>query len=757
MGAGTDMSAPRRGAEPEPLMSSATSELLESKLQPPWRLTGLVARDSLVDRLQGTDAAIVAVVAPPGYGKTTLLAQWVACRGEPCAWLSLDRHDDDARLLLRQLVGALERVRAIDPETVASILAPGVIGTAATLRGVRTLIASIEGPFTLVIDSVELLRSEGCRDLLSELALNLPAWSRLALASRIGLPIPVARLRAQGAICELGPADLAMNDTEAQQLIENEGLRVGDEELRDLAERTEGWPVGIYLGTLALKAGGPSRPTGLAFHGDDRIMADYLRAEILDGTSPATVRFLTRTSVLDQLSGELCDAVLAETGSQERLESIETADLLLVPLDRRRRWYRCHHLFRELLLSELTRREPGMVPLLNDRAAAWFEANGRADLALDHALAAGDADRAARLFAQIGQLTYAAGQVDTAFRWLGWFESRGLVEQHPQIAVLAAIGEAMLGHPAAATRWADAARSGAVEGCLPDGSPFEAWLALMEALMCRRGPAQMRADAERASALLGPQSPMRGAALLFEATARLLDGGDDDAEPVLARAVSLCLEAGALPAAVEGLAERAVIAIARHDWATAESLVRDAMTLVDDGLLDGYPMSVFVDAVAARLEARRGDVARGKQQLARAGRMRPLCTSAFPVSARFLIQLAHAYLELADPAGARATLRQVRDILQLRPDLGTVVKEADELREMLDTIRLETLGASSLTTAELRVLPLLATHLNYADIGLRLNVSRNTIKSHTMSIYRKLGVSSRREAVDRAEQIGLLG
>ena len=172
--------------------------------------------------------------------------------------------------------------------------------------------------------------------------------------------------------------------------------------------------------------------------------------------------------------------------------------------------------------------------------------------------------------------------------------------------------------------------------------------------------------------------------------------------------------------------------------------------------LEGYVQAVPVFAVAARTEAHRGEIGRARQHVVLASRLRPLCTAALPISAQFLVQLAHACLESADPAGARAVLRQVREILMVRPGLGTVASQADALEHMLDRIRVGPIGASSLTAAELRLLPLLATHLSYPDIGERLHLSRNTVKSEAVSLFRKLGVSSRREAVDVAEQIGLL-
>jgi LuxR family maltose regulon positive regulatory protein len=208
---------------------------------------------------------------------------------------------------------------------------------------------------------------------------------------------------------EIGASELAMDQGEARALLDATGAGLSDPEVTELVGRTEGWPVGLYLAALARKAGGPRPAARFAFTGDDRFIADYLDAELLAHLPDELVKFLTRTAVLERLSGPLCDAVLAARGSSRVLEALEESNLLLVPLDRRREWFRYHQLFRELLLAELERREPELVAALHGRAATWWEANGRPEVAIDHAQAAGDADRVARLVA--GQVFPTYGQL----------------------------------------------------------------------------------------------------------------------------------------------------------------------------------------------------------------------------------------------------------------------------------------------------------------------------------------------------------
>jgi LuxR family maltose regulon positive regulatory protein len=280
---------------------------------------------------------------------------------------------------------------------------------------------------------------------------------------------------------------------------------------------------------------------------------------------------------------------------------------------------------------------------------------------------------------------------------------------------------------------------------------------MMEACLCRHGTDRMRVDAEQALAGLSMTSSFRGPAAFLAGVAMLLQADHDGADPVLATGAELCATRGGAPTRAAALAERAVVAIERGDWSAAREHSDQAVVLVTGSQLDLYVQSLLVHAVAARCAARDGDVSRARAEVALAARVRPRCTAAIPWSAQLLLQLAHAYLALADPAGARAVLRQVRDILARSPALGVIDQRCIELGLILDSISVSSVGASSLTAAELRLLPLLATHLSYRDIGERLHVSRNTVKSEVTSVFRKLGVTSRREAVETAEQTGLLG
>ena len=282
------------------------------------------------------------------------------------------------------VVAALDRVDAAAPELFAPTTRRRGSTAATAARRVAASIAATGANVALAFDQVELLTNDECLDAVAELALHLPPGGRLALASRGRPPLPMARLRANGHVTEIGVDDLAMDDTEARTLLEQAGVTLGEPELIALLDRTEGWPAGLYLAALALRAGSSDEHAGYRFSGDDRLMADYLRTEFLDRLSPSEVTFLTRTAVLDRMSGPLCDAVLDTTGSAEILETLEDSNLLVIGLDRQRHWYRYHHLFRDLLLADLERREPALVTELHARAATWCAENEQEETALEH-------------------------------------------------------------------------------------------------------------------------------------------------------------------------------------------------------------------------------------------------------------------------------------------------------------------------------------------------------------------------------------
>ena len=459
------------------------------------------------------------------------------------------------------------------------------------------------------------------------------------------------------------------------------------------------------------------------------------------------------------MSGPVCDAVLAGAGSARELEKIERSNLFLVPLDHRRDWYRYHHLFRDLLQRELIESEPELVATLHRRAADWYEAHGDLESVLEHAYAGQDLDRVADIVTAIALPLYFSGRVATVEGWLDRFDVAEL-ERYPGVALIGGWVHALRGRRAEAEHWVEVAERGNFAGRLPDGCrSLQPWVALLRASMSCDGADQMLADAETALGDLPNDSLVRPSALIVQGAAYLFLGQIERSDEIFSRAAEEAERLGATDAGVVAISERSLIASARGDGALADALALEAKELVEAGHLEGYMTSSMALVTSARAQLRRGRWDAARTSLAKAQLLKPLLSeSAFPwFGVQTRLELARAYLALRDIGGARSLLDEVREIVHDRPRLGVLSEQAealeDEVGEMSDSADIAGMG---LTGAELRLLPLLATHMSFREIGERLYVSRNTVKTQAISIYRKLGVSGRSEAIHRADELGLV-
>jgi LuxR family maltose regulon positive regulatory protein len=731
--------------------------LVASKLVPPVARPGTVERTTLLDRLGSETApSIVSVVAPAGYGKSTLLRQWAEHKPRTSAWLTLDSDDNDPVVLLTYLAAALDRIVPVDPDVFRRLRVPQPsVHSIASMLGATLASQKLAG---LILDDVFVLENPDCHDIVGTLVECVPTGSQIVAASRRELPLPVQRLRAQGRIIEIGPDDLALDHRETTLVLHGAGVELAESQVRELVAVTEGWAVPIYLAARSVKARGNGVSFDVAHVAEHRHVVAYVRAELLSAQSDETVEFLTRSALLDEMSGALCDAALMTTGSAERLEALAQSNLLVTPLDEHRNWYRYHHMFRGLLRAELALREPELVPEVHRRAGEWCHDNGLPDVAVGYAMAAGDADRAARIVQQRAMPMYRVGRTVTLRRWFDWFDNHGLMADYPEVALLGAWVSALTGHAVTAERWSDAAEHAPLPGVLPDGgTPAEVLQAIVRAGLCRHGMKQALVDAETAERLTPPASPWRAMVVVLIGIAHMLTGSLTRADALFANGVEIGAEDGALPAASVALAERALIALGRGEHGEARALAERACAMVDDGRLQDQPTNALVFAVAARVAINERDMPRALTCLAKAQRLRPGLTHALPyLAVQTRLELIRALLALADAPGARTVLREVDAILRLRPDLGVLPDQANDVRAQIARIPVGTIGSSSLTAAELRLLPLLQTHLTFRGIGERLFVSPHTVKTQAISIYRKLGVSSRSAAVNQARDLGLL-
>ncbi len=721
---------------------------------------GTVRRSSLIERLKrGDPRPIVSVVGPAGYGKTTFLSQWAERNGQAFAWVSVDEPDNDPKVLLTYVAEALDAVEPISKPVFDALASPGSSVPGSVVPRLAAAFASMTSPVVLVLDDVHALHNSECRAALSVLADHVPGGSRLVLAGRAEPPLRVARLRAEGKILEIGPGDLSLTRAEAASLLRAAEVTVGEDDVTELHRRTEGWPAGLYLAALYLREGGALASAAVSFGGDDRLVSEYMESEFLARISRRQRVFLTRTAVLERMCGPLCEAVTELPGSRATLADLARSNLLLVPLDRRGEWFRYHHLFRDMLLAQLERLEPGLVPVLRRRAAGWYLANGLPEEALEYSMAAGDTDMAAGLAEKLVVPAHRQGRVPTVQRWLGWLEDRGGIGGHPMVAVLAALFCALTGRPVEAERWADAVdRWQYGDPGRADDHATEAWAAVMRTFLCRHGAEQMRADADEAVQRFAAQSFVTPAPAFLQGIARVLCGDLDGGDAVLEDGVSVGEEVGAHEDVALALCERSLVAMTRGDWGRAEAFAERARTVLRRAGIEESYATPLVSAVQARTALHRGDVPAARQELVSAQRLRHLLTYALPyfaVQAR--IELVRVHLALPDLAGARTLMREVDELLKRRPALGNLADEAQALRARLAEERGSSApGASALTAAELRLLPMLSTHLSFPQIAGELFLSRNTIKSQAVSIYRKLGAFSRSQAVARSRELGLL-
>ena len=739
-------------------------DLIEVKLRRPAVRPGTVFRACQVERLALDDSwSIVSVVAPAGYGKTTLLSQWAEHDDRAVAWVSLDERDNDPKVLLSYVATALDAVQPVSERVFEALASPDSSVPGSVLPRLGAALASMTIPVALVLDDVHLLRARECRDALSVLADHVPPQSRLVLAGRSEPPVRIARLRAEGRVLEIGTADLALSQAEAAGLLRAAEVSLDADEVATLHQRTEGWAVGLYLAALYLRAGGSLGTAADSFGGDDRFVSEYVESEFLARISAQHRAFLTRTAVLERMCGSLCGAVLGEPGAAETLAELAESNLLLVPLDRRGQWYRYHHLFRDMLLAELERTEPGLVPVLRRRAATWCLRAGQPEEALEYAMAAGDVTMAARLVEKLLVPARRQGRVATVLRWLGWLDDRGEIERHPMVTVLAALTYGWLGRAAEAERlagvmdrWQDEKQDENAGGF--DDPAVGAWAAAVQAFMCRHGISQMLDDADEAARGFQAAGLVSGAPALMQGIARIVSGDLDGCDAFLSDAVALGEQTATYDIAAEALAERSLAAMARADWDQAEDLASRARGTLRRGRGEDTCLMPLVCAAQARTAIHRGDVRSAREHLVSAQRARPLLTYAMPhVAVQARIELASVHLALADTAGARTLLREIDEILARRPSLGVLAGQAQGLRAQLPgNPGPASAGASALTAAELRVLPMLATHMSFPEIAAEMFLSPHTVKSQAMSIYRKLGATSRHQAVTRSRGLGLL-
>jgi LuxR family transcriptional regulator, maltose regulon positive regulatory protein len=601
-------------------------------------------------------------------------------------------------------------------------------------------LAELDDPLVLVLDDYHVIRDADVHRALAYLIEHGPRQLEVAVASRTEPPLGVARLRARGELHAIGARGLRFTVAEAEQLFNGlQGLDVAPDDVAALCDRTEGWAAGLYLAALSLRGRESAHAFVADFAGDDRFVVDYLAEEVLADLDEELRGFLLRTSILDRLCAPLCNAVLQRDDSADRMVDIERANLLLVPLDQRREWYRYHHLFGDLLRLELERAFPDEVPELHERASRWCAQAGLPDEAIRHAVAGGDLDAAAGLVALHYSPAVQGGQTATAARWLSLLpEDR--VRADARLCYARVVVTMSEGRHADSVPWIDAMARAELPAPFGDGtSTVESGVAVARCMLHgNTGDIGAAAPAcRRAVELEIDGGPWHAIAMIMEGHAHLWLGDHDEAVALIERGVALAHATGVLAMPqVFGIGHLGLVAVLRGEPGRAERAAGEALDIAAGASLLEHWASSTAYSVRGVVADSPDDVRRGAE-LARRG--------SGPVDLAWsLLVLARAE---PDPVPAQRTLAEARAVLERCPDPGMLPRLFGAPTSG---------GGDALSERELAVLRLLSTRLSQREIGDQLYVSLNTVKTHTRNIFRKLGASGREDAVGRARERGLI-
>jgi len=730
--------------------------LLATKLFPPRRRAATIARPRLMHALRrASEVPLSLVVAPAGWGKTTVVMDWLEHDRVSAAWVSLDVTENDPMRFWSYLLAAVRKVAPdVGVEAQRRLRAAGSEIVRDVLPRLVNDLAQRQGDLVVVLDDLQMVTSQEVHDSLALLLTRGPPSLHLVVTTRTDPPLPVSRLRLHGNLVEIRAEHLRFTGEEGGRMLnELMGLALAEDDVRRLLDRTEGWAAGLQLAGLSL-TGQVDRPAFIArFSGMDRHLVDYLGEEVLSA-QPAEVRdFMLRTSVLNRLSGPLCEAVLGGTDGARLIDEVYRANLFLVPLDSDRRWFRYHYLFRELLRSELARTAPGEISGLHRRAASWYAVAGEMVDAVNHAIEAGDPDLAAELVRAGWRAEFNGGRWPTVQRWLAALPAQTVAADADLVAagIWIAVDRGLLDE--AATRLDTA-------GDRHSNNPH---LRVLRALHRYK-----TGDVVAAAQLLADRDDRAGDPFLgtvrdlLRGTTAFWLGDSEDADRWLTAAGVRAGADGNRLASIYSLGLRALVYIGRSDMAEADAVLAEADRLVTATLSDAHFIAMFPVLARARRDELAGrpddaaDAARQALTLARRGAGRVELVAALVTAARM-----SRYGGGQDGRHPEADLMaEARRQLLLCPAPGPVagawLATEDRAARPLRIRSAAEPQEEPLTDRELGILRLLAGTASQRQLAEALFVSPNTLKTHLRAIYRKLGVGSRAEAVVRARDLGLI-
>ncbi len=698
------------------------------------------------------------VSAPAGYCKTAHVANWAEHCGRPVAWIDLERHDNDPQVLLARLTAML---RGVEHEALTERARPSE--SAAPLETVAIpefghVVSRCDGSFVLVLDDLHTVDNAMALDLITTLAHRVNARSTVVLIGRSTPPPSFAAMSMDPGFVIISMEDLALDSTAARSVTDAVGWHPDDDELDQLVTATDGCPVGIRLAAMTHHGAddrpGPSARPTRARH---RLVADFVHEKWLRELPADDVEFLRNVSGLGSLSGGLCDQLLGRSDSGEVLERLRTSSHLVIPLDYWGGEYRLHRMLDNVLDGDTQRTAPDAKRRIAAHASVWFERNDDPDGAIRQALRADDIDRAVDLVERHAEQYQTNGAAPTVDQWMALLP-RDRVFASSQICLMSAVLAMVRGQVDEVSTWLRLAEQAALDPAANTTDPrFALKLAALRSALSTGDVDDARADAERAYSGLGP-GRWHALACLARGQWHLAIGDTDTALRTLFEGAAEARLLGAPTLEASCLAGLGFGFASQGDWTQARSMVESARRVVTNHDLAWMPTLITVTSMIAWAEATAGDpdIARTEVRTARA-HLAHYENIASWANMQSRIALIRACLLLGDQFEARTLLDEAVALVHTRPFTAWAAEQLDQLASALKSARTALpYGPSSLTAAELRMLHFLPTNLTIGGISQRLFVSRNTAKSHATAIYRKLGVSSRGEAVEMARRTGLL-
>ena len=728
-----------------------------AKARVPVQRTRLVRRDELIQQLgDPRDRQVTLIQAPAGYGKSTVLMEWA--KADPVrrfGWLTLEETENDPVLLWQYMLFALRTLVPGFADGAWGLLHRPQPDLEVAITHVLNGLLDAPGRLVLILDDYQVITNQQCHDSMQHFINHLPTSTHVALGTRTRPPLSLSKLEASGTLLVVDSTALRFTLEETKTALNIAGRRLNSEEIARVHERTEGWPAGVYLSAIADDP--PSAERDVT--GGASAVHKYLREQMLDRISDEERTILAKWSILQGLNGSLCDHVTGRNDSATHLEQLSETNMLLISLDANRDWYRFHDLLRDDLRREFARHSAEKQRIAHRRAMEWWLDNGDAPRAIHHALEAGAHERAGELFCSHWFEYMLNGWLETLREWIDRFPDEAMLD-YPPILVASAWVAAFSGDVKATHRFATAAREASFDRPMVDGSTsYDTAVAILRAGLGLEGMADASEHAELAYRLEPPGSPWRPTAAAMAGVTRFGLGRYDDARIALAEAAQT--PTGELGLGTYARGQLALLEMSEDNWEQGSRQAELACAQIEESNLGNLLSSGAACVAAAAAAAHVGNNGLASQWLRSLAPIQKVLSDAIPFDA-FQIHLiaAETYLLLGNHRAASVHARTAASRLEVFGDAGIFGERLTQVQRALRsegaTVDAQGTEPSPLTDRELQILAMLQSDLSLRDIASELFVSRNTVKTHVASAYRKLDVTSRTAAIARADQLNLI-